>query len=128
MGRKPRYPLAPQTWACPACSESIRVEADVCKHCGARMEDYDNEPAPEIASPAQGRWTERRIGVTVLVVVLLVLWRLGTFDHLLVDVGLNAKECAHNGFGATYCGKELDEYRERLRSTETALERAGRGE
>lgn len=122
------YPPAPQTWPCPACAEPIRVEADVCKHCGARMDDYDEQPAPMIAVAPSGQWTERRIGATVLVVILLVLWRLGTFDHLLVNVGLNAKECAHNGFGATYCGKELTEYRERLLSTETALERAARGE
>ena len=63
-------------------------------------------------------WTERRIGVALILVIVFVLWRLGTFDHALYNVGLNAKECARNGYGATFCGKELDEYRERLRSIE----------
>jgi hypothetical protein len=34
------------TWSCPACAESILVEASVCKHCGAKLEDYDDEPSP----------------------------------------------------------------------------------
>jgi hypothetical protein len=43
----------------------------------------------------------------VAVAVVLGLWRLGTFDHALVDWGLNAKDCARNDFGAVYCGAEL---------------------
>jgi hypothetical protein len=63
------------------------------------------------------RWHRRRL-VRVLavavVIVLVVAWRSGTFDHVLYNVGLNAKPCARNGFGATFCGQELTEYRKDL--------------
>jgi hypothetical protein len=114
----PRYE-AVQTWPCPACAEPIRVEANVCKHCGARMEDYDAEPAPAVIETSSSRlWRRHWWKVAIVVVVLVSMWSRGTFDHVLVNVGLNAKECARNGFGATLCGKELDVYRERLQSIE----------
>lgn len=47
--------------------------------------------------------------IVLVFVVLFLAWRAGTFDHVLVNVGLNAKPCARNGFGATFCGKELEE-------------------
>jgi hypothetical protein len=50
--------------------------------------------------------------MAVAIAVLFVAWRGGRFDRALVNVGLNAKECARNGFGATFCGRELIEYRE----------------
>lgn len=50
--------------------------------------------------------------------MLLVVWALavgawgaGTFDHALAPLGLNAQDCARNGFGATFCGDALDRYR-----------------
>jgi hypothetical protein len=60
----------------------------------------------------------RNLGLVALVVLALVvlgaLYARGTFDRVLVNVGLNAKECGRNGFGATFCGQELVEYRERI--------------
>lgn len=111
------------TWPCPACAEPILVEASVCKHCGARMEDYDDQPAPKVAeSPDRSR---RRWWIALVVVVVLVsLWARGTFDHLLLNVGLNAKECGRNGYGAVLCGKELDEYRSRLQVVEHAAQQS----
>jgi hypothetical protein len=53
-------------------------------------------------------------GACLLIALLIALWSRGTFDHLLVNVGLNAKECARNGFGATFCGDELDRYRRQI--------------
>jgi hypothetical protein len=57
---------------------------------------------------------QRRVLIVILVVALFAAWRAGTFDHALVNVGLNAHDCARNGFGATYCGKELDKYRQNV--------------
>jgi len=61
-------------------------------------------------------WYQRassRILIVLVLAVLVVAWRAGTFDHALVNVGLNAKPCARNGFGATFCGQELAEAQER---------------
>ena len=55
-----------------------------------------------------------RLVVVVLIITLFAGWRAGTFDQVLYKVGLNAKECARNGLGATFCGQELTEYRERI--------------
>jgi hypothetical protein len=35
------------------------------------------------------------------VIAIIGLWARGTFDHALVNIGLNAKECARNGFGSS---------------------------
>jgi hypothetical protein len=78
----------------------------------------EQQPAEERATR---RWHQRplpRALAAGLVVLLLVGWRAGTFDHVLVNVGLNAKPCARNGFGAVFCGKELTEYRERIANGE----------
>jgi hypothetical protein len=65
-------------------------------------------------TPSKRRWGRTAtVAAGVAIAILVLLWRAGTFDHALVNVGLNAKECARNGFGATFCGKELTEYRER---------------
>lgn len=53
----------------------------------------------------------RRVAILICVGVLLGMWQHGMFDHALVNVGLNAKDCATNGFGARFCGDELDDYR-----------------
>lgn len=67
---------------------------------------------------------KRAIIVFVVVFVLVGLYLHGTFDRPLYSVGLNFNECARNGFGASFCGKELDEYRERVRSLKTSLQPA----
>ena len=69
-------------------------------------------PEPE-RKPWHRRWTWR-ILIALALLVLFTAWRAGTFDHVLYNVGLNAKECARNGFGAVFCGQELTEYRERV--------------
>lgn len=58
--------------------------------------------------------------------VLFGVWHAGTFDHALVNIGLNAQKCARNGFGATFCGKELDEYQARLQRAKEEGEAAKR--
>jgi hypothetical protein len=63
----------------------------------------------------------RRLVVILVLVALGVAYAAGTFDRLLVNVGLQAHECARNGFGATFCGKELDEYRQRVNGIEQRL-------
>jgi len=73
-------------------------------------EDYEEYEEPR-------RWyqfTSFRVAVGLILIVLFLAWHAGTFDHLLYNVGLNAKPCARNGFGATFCGEELTEYNERL--------------
>jgi Skp family chaperone for outer membrane proteins len=57
---------------------------------------------------------KRRVLIVLAMLAILGGYFSGSFDHALVNVGLNFKECARNGFGATFCGKELDEYRERI--------------
>ncbi len=58
-------------------------------------------------------------GIAVLcvciVTVLAWLYVAGVFDKPLSSVGLNFHECAKNGLGQTFCGKELDEARTRAR-------------
>jgi uncharacterized membrane protein YhiD involved in acid resistance len=54
------------------------------------------------------------LGIGVVVAILLGLYFNGNLDRTLYPVGLNFHECARNGFGATFCGKELDEYRARI--------------
>jgi hypothetical protein len=73
--------MSAQTWPCPACAEPILVEADVCKHCGARMEDYDDEPAPQVSVPRRRSPLTRWPLAVALVAVVPVLWARGTFDQ-----------------------------------------------
>jgi hypothetical protein len=63
-----------------------------------------------------GRKKGISFGSALLIVGLIVLWRLGTFDQALVNVGLNAKPCIRNGFGATFCGSAAKEYCQSLGS------------
>lgn len=62
--------------------------------------------------------------MALAILVLIALWRGGTFDHALYPIGLNAKECARNGFGAVFCGEELTEYRTRLQDAKEAAQEA----
>jgi Skp family chaperone for outer membrane proteins len=73
------------------------------------------------------RWHQRatwRLLIVVAVLALFAVWRAGTLDHALVNIGLNAKSCARNGFGATFCGSELEEYRARIQRAKTEGEAA----
>jgi hypothetical protein len=58
-----------------------------------------------------GRW----IWVVLLVVALAFLWTRGSFDHWLYHFHLNYNACGTNGFGATFCRNELNQYEQRLR-------------
>lgn len=70
------------------------------------------EPKPPNASKKWYKRASWRAFIVVIALVLFAGWKAGTFDHVLVNVGLNAKECARNGFGATFCGQELVERRQ----------------
>jgi hypothetical protein len=63
------------------------------------------------AGPRLTRTSGLSAGTIVLLVLLAVVWSRGTFDRALYPLHLNAKACAQNAFGATFCGKDLDEYR-----------------
>jgi hypothetical protein len=63
----------------------------------------------------KGKW----LAATVVFLALFALWRFGTFDHALANWGLNAKPCARNGLGATFCGKELEERQQQQRTLES---------
>lgn len=66
-------------------------------------------------------WARERVGqgfavlATAILVVVVYLYAFGTFDRPLSSIGLNMHECARNGLGQTFCGKELTEARERQR-------------
>lgn len=79
----------------------------------AGLNELESIPGEPVAAEPKRRWG-RRLAIVVAVIAVIGLWQAGAFDHALVNVGLNAKECARNGFGATFCGQELTEYRERL--------------
>jgi hypothetical protein len=59
--------------------------------------------------------------VLVVLAAVVTLWAAGIFDHVLVNVGLNAKECGRNLFGTTYCGQELTDYNEHLAEVQRKL-------
>jgi hypothetical protein len=59
----------------------------------------------------QLRW---RLAIAAALVLLAVGWRAGTFDGVLVHVGLNAKPCVKNAYGATFCGSSATSYCESL--------------
>lgn len=47
-------------------------------------------------------------------VIVGLLYVLGTFDRALYPVGLNYKACGQNGFGAVFCGDDLEQYKARI--------------
>lgn len=69
-----------------------------------------------LAASAEHARTMRLIrGVIVGVLVLLaILYFSGSLDRTLAPVGLNFEDCFTNGFGATFCGDELEQYRDSL--------------
>jgi hypothetical protein len=89
------------------------------------------EPSPQsdggLGVEPRKRWHQRavwRLLIVIAALVLIAAWRAGSYDHVLVNVGLNAKPCARNGFGATFCGSELEEYRAHVRRAREAGEAA----
>ena len=64
------------------------------------------------------------IGVGVAVAILLGLVLQRQSERTLYPVGLNFHECARNGFGATFCGNELDEYRAKFQRVKETTEHA----
>ncbi|HST33035.1 MAG TPA: hypothetical protein VLJ80_05885 [Solirubrobacteraceae bacterium] len=108
---------------CKECGTAIGGADNYCPGCGRAV--AENAPAPVVApesvppAPAKRKWP---VVVTALVLIFLIGGYVsGTFDHVLYNVGLNYKECARNGFGATFCGSELDEYRERVQGVQNRL-------
>ena len=65
-----------------------------------------NVPPPRAAVPRRNG----RRGVGIAVAVVIAIWFTGAFDKTLVSVGLNKNDCYQNGFGATFCGAEAEEY------------------
>jgi hypothetical protein len=59
-------------------------------------------------------WPGRAVIAAVLVIGAGALWNHGTFDDVLYHVHLNAKTCAKNAFGATFCGDDLKQYCDRF--------------
>lgn len=86
-------------------------------------------PGPPSGPATPKRWHERwswRLLILLVLVFLFAAWHAGTFDHALYNVGLNAKPCARNGFGAVFCGQELTEYDEHIAQGKREGEAAGR--
>lgn len=63
------------------------------------------------------RRNRRAILIAAAIVIGCYLWTQGTFDQALWKVGLNFNECATNGFGATFCGEQLEEYKARFETS-----------
>ncbi|HWF31179.1 MAG TPA: hypothetical protein VG188_01335 [Solirubrobacteraceae bacterium] len=107
---------------CKACGAAIHGEDNYCPGCGRPV--AEDAPAAGVAADKATPQTGRKWPALLTVIVLIVFvggYLSGTFDHVLYNVGLNYKECARNGFGATFCGSELDQYRERIQSVQTRL-------
>ena len=68
----------------------------------------------ESTSFLRKRRSTKSLVVIVIVLIIVGAWTQGTFDNFLWKVGLNYNECATNGFGATFCGDALDEYKTRM--------------
>jgi len=74
-------------------------------------------PEPVVARRDVARRNRRLVGTVLAVIAIglvLQVWSTGTFDNFLWRVGLNSKPCATNGFGATFCGDQLDQYNKRI--------------
>lgn len=139
--------------ACDSCQHRISDLAQRCPKCGhprVSPEAVNNPPVadnsaagpgpPEIVLPEKqtpwaieaieefggcaGKVVEGVIGLG-LFILLVVSWAGGTFDKALVNVGLNAKPCIRNVFGATFCGDEAKQYCQNL--TNAGLPTQGTG-
>jgi hypothetical protein len=89
----------------------------------------DDAPEPSLEPPEEPRrWHERwswRLLILLALVLVFAGWRAGTFDRVLVNVGLNAKPCERNALGATFCGQELAEYDEHVAQIKRQAGEAG---
>lgn len=63
-----------------------------------------------------------RIAAVLAGLCLAGLYLHGSLDRPLSNVGLNYKECARNGLGATFCGGELEAYRARMQKVQASLD------
>jgi hypothetical protein len=84
-------------------------EARRTAHSGASQMNFE-QADPE-------RWYQQlrwRVAIAAVVLLLVLGWRAGTFDDALVHVGLNAKPCLRNAYGATFCGSSAKSYCESL--------------
>jgi hypothetical protein len=70
--------------------------------------------SPDHADPKWRQQLRWRLAIAAALVLLAVGWRAGTFDGVLVQVGLNAKPCVKNAYGATFCGSSATRYCESL--------------
>lgn len=66
----------------------------------------------------------QRILVFVVVLVLLVLWRAGSFDTTLAPIGLNTHPCGTTALTGTVCGTQYEALR-RADEEPTAHEPSG---
>lgn len=107
---------APEARVCPDCG-SLAGAQPFCAQCGRKLSLIERLPAGAEANtegtPTKKRGNKRMI-VGLIVVVLGVLYFTGSLDRMLVNVGLNFKPCAQNGFGATMCGSQLKSYCQNL--------------
>ena len=101
----------------PGESTPTSRDPDQRARAGGASSAWEGEPAPT-GAPGR-RWLAT--GAIFVTLFVLALWHVGTFDHGLVDWGLNAKDCARNDFGAVYCGEELS--REQSRTNEQNVRR-----
>jgi hypothetical protein len=88
-------------------------------------ERTEAEPTAKPAPPSND--TKRNVLLIggVVIAFLLLFYFKGSFDRPLSSIGLNFHECARNGLGATFCGSELDQYRERVERIKTQSKEAG---
>lgn len=56
----------------------------------------------------------KRFAALCVLGIALAAYLSGSMDKTLEPIGLNLNECATNGFGATFCGDDLDRYEERV--------------
>jgi hypothetical protein len=73
-----------------------------------------NLPELEQQTAERDRKNGRVLIAIAVVAVVIVAWTHGTFDNFLWRVHLNYTTCGMNGFGATFCGKDYDQYNQRL--------------
>jgi hypothetical protein len=120
----------------PLSVEALEAATDHYIHVLEEIQDEEPEPPqaqnraftePDERPPSAAPfgYTPRRLLLVLLVLAIGGLYLSGRLDHLLYNVGLNYNQCARNGFGAVFCGKELTEYGERVSGAEREGKEAG---
>lgn len=66
--------------------------------------------ALEAPRERRGIRVPRKVVAAVVVLLLVIAWQSGSFDQVLAPMGLNAKSCIRNGYGATFCGSQAESY------------------